>query len=208
MNTHDAMVQSLSNAIGGFLRDSHAHTVVTNVCWQPLAAFPERTYEFAALVCAEDSVLCRDETRNCFGPELRPCMAIAVLAKGTYDFDRFFDFVDDLARAGVQEIVIWDPTGECMVPNLDGWRLYKGAYRRSRTVGWGVFFSAAGFCLDVQNGVAAVREAGDPRTEEELLTCEHPLSAATIRANADVEVAEGLAAKVNRLRAALGRATQ
>lgn len=208
MSAHDAMVRTFADTLSGLLRDSGAYSVLTNARWQSLAAFLERVYEFSVLLCSETGVLCRDETRNCFGPELRPHTAFLVFQKEKYDFDWFFDVVDDLAAARVAEIVLWDPTGECMVPTLDAWRLSQGVYRRARTASRGVFFSTAGFCLDTRAGGPTVRAAGDPRIEEELFACEHHLSVARVRASAETATVDGLTAKVNRLRAQLGRSAQ
>lgn len=202
---HNRSVDSLAKALGAFVASTQSWTMLTRARWQPLAEFPDRCYTFDVLLLPSDEKVEWDEARGCFGPGLKPVTAFDVVGKHCYDFDEFIDKGDDLCLAGGHEYCVWDPSEECLRPSFQAWRRHESVLRRIRTSARGVFFSEVGFRLGIGGSEVELSPSGDPRVEEELFTCQQLLDDAQNRANRERTAMVGLTAKLDRLRAQLGR---
>jgi hypothetical protein len=204
---HNQVVDSLTMAFREFFAPAGAWTVLSGVRWQPLADFPDRCYAFDAMILPSDAKLEWDESRNCFGPETRPCTVFDIVGKHNYDYDVYIDKGDDLCLAGVLEYWVWDPTAEQLRPPFRAWRMRESALCPLRSCFEGVFFSATGFRMDVRDSTVALRACGKIHIEEELLICERLLAKSRSNADHEQQTINGLTAKTHELRARLGRPT-
>jgi hypothetical protein len=201
---HDRAVQSLTEAFRAFFASAQAWTVLPSARWQPLPDFPNCVYSFDVLLVPSEANLEWDAARNCFGPGVQPVTVFDIIRKEDYE-EEFYDKPDILLQAGVSEYCLWDPTARWLRPPFQAWRIRESALRPVRTCSRGVFFSIAGFRLEARGTEVELTPCGEHRVEEELFTCQRLLDEARSRAAGEEGRIDGLFAKVDRLRAQLGR---
>jgi len=128
-----------------------------------------------------------------------PAIVFEMASQNTWreDFDDKYDRYEEL---GVREYFLFDPEGQYLVPQLQGYRLSGKAYRRLRQT---ELVSELGFGLRVEDTVLRLF---DGRTGQPIPTRLERAERADIellRANAERERADALAAEVERLKALL-----
>lgn len=202
---HDRAVSTLVAALRARLSPGGAWTVLAGARWRPLADFPNYCSTFDVMIVPADAKLDWDESGKCFGPEMQPVTVFDVIRREDCE-EEFYDKPDTLCLAGVYEYCLWDPSAEQMRPAFQAFRRRESALRLVPTSLRGVFFSAVGFRMVVRDATVELTPSGDPRTEEELFTCQRLLEEALSRASRNQAAIDGLTAKVSRLQVRLGGA--
>jgi hypothetical protein len=206
-NPHDATVAKLAGVLRAHFAPAGAWDVFTRVGWDRPDNFgPTReAMTFDLAVVAAGSAVVTDARGPRLGPDVLPELVFEVVTKESGCEEEFYDKPDLLLTAGVREYYLYDPTAEAMRPSFQAHRLRNGVYRPFWATGRAVAFSDLGFRIEFVGPDPRVSPCGPARLEEELFVAERLLSEAVDRADRGQQAVAGLTAKVDCLKATLGR---
>ena len=195
---HDAAVDRIAALVSAHFLDRPGFTVLSRVRWRPLRDHPDRCYLFDVIVVEGSPAAEAGASGAEFGPELRPTTVIDVVDRQGFE-EEYYDKPDDLLLTSVCDYCLIDPTATVMLPQLyaahrrdgGGWRIIPSSD--------GVFFTSAGFRLDVDGSAVRLRPCGPVRIEEKLYRYRKSLGRAINRAVDQATAVNHLQEKVRRL---------
>jgi hypothetical protein len=166
---HDATVDRLFEAIRSAPSLRPSYHVLKGITWAPDIDFPKHEYLFdIVLVHGTPSFTVEAGVTRLTGRN-GVTTVIDVLDE---DIEaEFYDKPWPLQQSSTCEYVLFDPSSLSMRPNLEVWEKGDGEFHRGRSAKYGVFFSWAGFRLDVRGSEFTISRCGRPLFEEELLRC-------------------------------------
>ncbi len=166
---HDATVDRLFEAIRTAPSLRPSYHALKGVTWAPHRDFPKHEYLFdIVLVHGTPSFAVEGGVTRLTGRN-GVTTVIDVIDDG-YE-PEFYDKPDCLWFSSTTEYVLFDPSGELMRPSLHVGRKRDDWFQPARSAKDGVFFSTAGFRLDVRGAEFTVSRSGRPWVEEDLLKC-------------------------------------
>lgn len=166
---HNATVDRLFEAIRTAPSLRPMYHVLRRVIWAPDIDFPKSEHLFdIVLTHGTPSFTVEGDVIRLTG---RNGVTTVIDVLGEDIEAEFYDKPWDLQQSSTCEYVLFDPSGLSMRPNLDVAEKRDGEFHRARSTKYGVFFSTAGFRLDVHGAEFTVSRSGRPWVEEDLLKC-------------------------------------
>ena len=146
--THDEAVERLRCELEKFNGRHRKFQILSNVRWAAVDGFPECAPIFDVLVFDADrpAKLLPDGTAIGWSPSA--IAAFDVIDRDQGYEEEYYDKPDNLILSGLQQYVLWDPSGEVMRPSLMIGEKWDGGWRTISTASSGVLFSILGCRLD------------------------------------------------------------
>jgi len=145
---HDRTVEAIADAIRSSV-PKHEF-VYTKVEWQPMEDFPECLETLDVVVVSKQPSFDGTDKRPFLGWLIALTTVIDVVDGSTFEAD-FIDRPNLLMRTAAHEHLLFDPTGDLMRPQMQGFRT-GDEMERLTSCNHGVFYSSGKYRLDFLDG--------------------------------------------------------